>query len=142
MGFLIDTNVLSELQKGERADAGVRDWYGKAGHDELYLSALVVGELRQGIERLRRRDPIQADRLERRLAAVHGQMRERVLSITVAVADRWGRINAAAGPLPVIDGLLAATALAHDLVLVTRNVRDVERSGVRLINPFSETAGE
>ena len=67
MGFLIDTNILSEVQKGDRADPGVRAWYDAADQHELYLSVLVLGEVRQGIDRLRRRDPVQAERLEQRL---------------------------------------------------------------------------
>lgn len=136
MGFLIDTNILSELQKGERADIGVRQWYATCDPDALFLSVLVVGEIRQGIERLRRRDPVQAGHLEKRLTDVLSMMQGRVLVVTENIAQRWGRINSP-DPLPVIDGLLAATALEHGLTLVTRNVRDVARSGVALLNPFS-----
>ncbi len=137
MGYLIDTNILSELQKGERADLGVRNWYSSTRGDELYLSVLVLGEVRQGIERLRRRDPDQALRLEQRMALIRVRLADRVLPISVAVAERWGRNNVP-DALPVIDGLLAATALEHDLILVTRNVHDVQRSGVLLLNPFSD----
>ncbi|MDZ7620980.1 MAG: type II toxin-antitoxin system VapC family toxin [Candidatus Competibacteraceae bacterium] len=137
MGYLIDTNILSELQKGERADLGVRNWYSSTRGDELYLSVLVLGEVRQGIERLRRRDPDQALRLEQRMALIRVRLADRVLPISVAVAERWGRNNVP-DALPVIDGLLAATALEHGLILVTRNVRDVQRSGVLLLNPFSD----
>lgn len=137
MGFLIDTNILSELQKGDRADIGVRSWYTNANPDELFLSVLVVGEIRQGIESLRRRDPIQAERLEQRLADVLTMMQGRILAVTENIAQRWGRINSP-DPFPVIDGLLAATALEHGLTLVTRNVRDVKRSGAKFLNPFSD----
>jgi len=140
MGYLIDTNIRSELQKGERADAGVRAWYAEARTEDLYLSVLVVGEIRQGIERLRRRDPDQAQRLEERMALVQARLADRILPISTAVAERWGRNNVP-GALPVVDGLLAATALEHRLTLVTRNVRDVERSGARLLNPFSNPGG-
>ncbi len=101
---------------------------------------LVVGEIRQGIERLRRRDRVQAERLEHRLADVLSKMRGRILAITENIVQRWGCINSP-DPLPVIDGLLAATALEHGLTLVTRNVRDVKRSGVVLLNPFSDQPG-
>jgi predicted nucleic acid-binding protein len=137
MGYLIDTNILSELQKGDRANASVQRWYATVEQSELFLSVLVIGELRQGIERLRRRDVIQATRLEERLLAVQLLMDGLILPITQAIGDRWGRINSP-DRLPVIDGLLAATALEHGLILVTRNVRDVERSGVSLLNPFAE----
>jgi predicted nucleic acid-binding protein len=137
MGYLIDTNILSELQKGKRCHAGVQRWYAATDSDELFLSVLVIGEIRLGIERLRRRDAIQSERLEQKLLAVESLMVGRILPITQAIAERWGYLNAP-DPLPVIDGLLAATALEQDLTLVTRNVRDVERSGVRWLNPFLE----
>ncbi len=139
MGFLIDTNILSEVQKGARADPGVRAWYAAADPRELYLSVLVLGEVRQGIDRLRRRDPVQAERLEQRLALIKDGFADRILSISTEVAERWGRNNVP-DALPVIDGLLAATAQEFGLTLVTRNVRDVERSGVLLLNPFSDAA--
>ena len=137
MAFLIDTNILSGVQKGERADPGVRDWYAGVDPSDLHLSVLVIGEVRQGVERLRRRDPVQAERLEQRLLAVTTAFSERILPISAAVAERWGRNNVP-DSLPVIDGLLAATAQEHGLTLVTRNVRDVERCGVSLLNPFSD----
>lgn len=140
MGYLIDTNVLSELHKGERADSGVRDWYLAAKAEDLYLSVLVLGEVRRGIERLRRRDPAQAERLEVRVAAIRSRLGNRVLPVTDAVAERWGRLNVP-DPLPVVDGLLAATALEHGLTFVTRNIGDVERTGARLLNPFSADGG-
>lgn len=139
MAFLIDTNILSELQKGERTDSGVRAWYSACNPEDLYLSVLVIGEIRQGIERLRRRDPAQAEKLEQRLAGVLSMMQGRILSITENIAQRWGNINSL-DPMPVIDGLLAATALEHGLTLVTRNVRDVQRSRVACLNPFSNAA--
>ncbi|MDP1666173.1 MAG: type II toxin-antitoxin system VapC family toxin [Methylobacter sp.] len=136
MGYLIDTNILSELQKGGRCNADVQRWYAATDGDEFFLSVLVIGEIRLGIERLRRRDAVQSVRLEQKLLAVETLMAGRILPVTQAIAERWGRLNVP-DPLPVIDGLLAATALEQDLILVTRNVRDVERSGVRLLNPFS-----
>jgi toxin FitB len=137
MEYLIDTNIWSELQKRERVNQGVKHWYEQVAIEELYLSVLVIGEIRRGIERLRRRDPQQAERLEQRLQQLQAIMRDRILPISAAIAECWGRINVP-DPLPVVDGLLAATALEHDLILVTRNVRDVERSGVRLLNPFED----
>lgn len=138
MGFLIDTNILSEIQKGERANAGVRAWYAGVNPEDLYLSVLVIGEIRQGIERLRRRDSTQAERLEHRLRAILGQMQGRILPVTEVIAQRWGFLNAP-NPLPVIDGLLAATALEHRLTLVTRNLRDVQRTPAALLNPFDDS---
>jgi toxin FitB len=135
MGFLIDTNVISELQKGERTNKNVQIWFDQISENELFLSVLVIGEIRLGIERLRHRDPQQALHLEQRLLNLQIKMADRILPVTDAIANRWGQINAG-DPLPVIDSLLAATALEHDLILVTRNIRDVERSGVCLLNPF------
>jgi len=135
MGFLIDTNVLSELRKKERADANVRHWYSGVEGTSLYLSALTIGEVRNGIERLRRRDPVAAIHLETWLRGVQREMTDRILPVTSEIADYWGRLGVP-DPLPVINALLAATALVHDLILVTRNVADVERTGVRLLNPF------
>jgi len=139
MGYLIDTNVWSELQKGQKANPGVQRWFEGVVAEDLYLSVLVVGEIRRGIERQRRRDPRQAERLEQRLVSLQEAMARRILVVSPSVAERWGRINVP-DPLPVVDGLLAATALEHDLVLVTRNIRDVERCGVRCLNPFAESS--
>jgi toxin FitB len=136
MEFLIDTNVLSELRKKERANPGVQHWFAGVSGESLYLSVLVVGEVRNGIERLRRRDPTAAANLEHWLSKVETDMAGRILPVTTPIADRWGCLNAP-DPLPVIDSLLAATALEHDLILVTRNVDDVKRTGVKLLNPFT-----
>lgn len=135
MRFLLDTNVVSELRKEARVDAGVSRWISRIDEDDLFLSVLVVGELRQGIERLRRRDQVAARKLDRWLAALTGSYAERILPVDLTVATLWGGLNVP-NALPVIDGLLAATAITHDLTLVTRNTSDVKRSGVRLLNPF------
>jgi predicted nucleic acid-binding protein len=104
--------------------------------DELFLSVLVVGEIRQGIERLRRRDRKQASVFEQWLATLRRDHGDRVLPITVAVAEEWGRLNVP-DPLPVVDGLLAATAKVHGMTLVTRNTAQVERTGISVLNPFT-----
>ncbi|MCI0343857.1 MAG: type II toxin-antitoxin system VapC family toxin [Chloroflexi bacterium] len=134
MSWLVDTNVLSELRKGERAPAGVRAWFAGAAEDELFTSVLVLGELRRGVESIRRRDVPAALALEQWLTRLTDTFSERILPIDSAIADRWGRLNVP-DPIPTVDGLLAATALVHDLTLVTRNTRDVERTGVRLLDP-------
>lgn len=136
MSYLLDTNVLSELRKGPRADAGVAAWADGVPDDELFLSVLVVGEVCQGIERIRRRDRASAHALERWLSALRLAYASRILAVDREVAERWGRI-AAARSMPVVDALLVATALTHGLTLVTRNVRDVSESGVDILNPFS-----
>ena len=133
--YLIDTNIISEVRKGRRCDRHVAAWYQVTRDDELFLSVLVVGEIRQGIERLRRRDRQRAAALEHWLGEVLASFGERVLTIDERVAQIWGRLNARE-PLAVVDSLLAATAEAHGLTLVTRNLKDIERSGVRCLNPF------
>jgi predicted nucleic acid-binding protein len=137
-GFLIDTNILSELRKGTRANANVRRWFDGLDDHALYLSVLVSGEIRRGIESMRKRDSRAAAALEAWLDNVIRAYSDRVLPVDAAVADEWGRLDAR-GTLPVIDGLLAATARVHDLTLVTRNVRDVARTGVDLLDPFTLT---
>lgn len=138
MSWLVDTNVLSELRKGERADAGLRAWFAQAEAEDLYTSVLVLGEIRRGIESIRRRDRPSALALEQWLERLATQFGERVLPVNAAVADRWGALNVP-DPVPTVDGLLAATALVHDLILVTRDVRDVARTGVRVLDPTAST---
>lgn len=137
--YLIDTNVISELRKGARCDLRVAAWHRTVQADDLFLSVLVVGEIRQGIERLRPRHPARAGQFEAWLNELTAAFGERVLPVDAKVADRWGRIGAR-GHLPAIDALLAATAEANGLILATRNLKDIERSGVRCVNPF-EFAG-
>ena len=135
MSYLLDTNVVSELRRGPRCNPGVAAWVGDV-EGELYLSALVVGEIRLGIERVRRRDPAGAGALDRWLERVQSEYGHRVLPVTAEVAGVWGRLSAPAS-LPVVDGLMAATAIVHGLTLVTRNVRDLARTPAVTLNPFS-----
>ena len=140
-GFLLDTNVISELRKGNRTDSHVLAWFQTTDETELFLSVLVLGEVRSGIEAKRAKDPAQARALERWLHGLETNYADRIVPVTAAIADRWGRLSAAHAP-SVIDGLMAATALEHDLTLVTRNVDDVKRTGVALLNPFEIIAGQ
>ena len=133
--YLIDTNVISELRKGDRCDANVRAWYESVEVTDLYLSVLVLGEMRRGIERIRRRDPEQTDVLERWLEQTALNFEGRILPVDELVADVWGKAYYVRN-IPVVDGLLAATAIVHDMTLVTRNVSDVQGLGARLLNPF------
>ena len=135
MAWLVDTNVLSQLRKGKRADVGVRRWFEQARDEEMFTSVLVVGELRRGVESIRRRDARSAAALEQWLLRLHETFGDRVLPIDADVADRWGALNVP-DPLPTVDGLLAATALVHQLSVVTRNVRDLARSGCACLDPF------
>jgi hypothetical protein len=136
VSFLLDTNVVSEIRK-KVPNAGVEAWFDSVSADELYLSVLVVGEIRQGIERLARRDPAQAEVLEQWLTELVDAYGDRIVPVTADVAQIWGRINIP-DPVPVVDGLLAASALAHNWTLVTRNGKDVASTGVRLLDPFRE----
>jgi toxin FitB len=116
-------------------DPTFRAWRKTVDEQEFYLSVLVVGEIRRGIEILRRRDPVQTAPLERWFQRLHVVHATRILEVNVQVADLWGRLQVP-NPLPEIDGLLAATAIVHDLVLVTRNVKDIQATGARCLNPF------
>jgi predicted nucleic acid-binding protein len=135
VSFLIDTNIISELRKGDRCDVAVAAWWAGVAEDDLWLSALVLGEIRKGVELARRRDPQKAAVLETWLSDVVSGFGDRVLPVDASVAEEWGRMNAIR-PVPVIDALLAATAKANDLTLVTRNEADVAGLGVEVLNPF------
>lgn len=135
MNYLLDTNILSELRK-PGGDAHVKAWFAGVPDTTLYISALVLGEIRQGIELLRRRDPVQAAGLEAWIVTVRSAYANRIVPITAEVAEEWGQLNVP-DPLPPVDGLLAATARVHGWTLVTRNTAQVERTGVRLLNPFN-----
>lgn len=141
MSYLIDANVVSELRKGVRANPLVVDWFRKQQPQELFLSVLTLGELRHGVERARRRDPKSALALGRWLDRTLNRFRDRILDVDRAVAERWGRIGIP-DPLPDVDALIAATALVHDLIVVTRNVKHVAPAGVRCFNPFEPGASE
>lgn len=136
-GFLLDTNVVSELVR-PRPEAKVKSWVAAADEELLYLSVLTLGEIRKGIALLK--DASRRAALEAWLAGdLAPRFAGRILPINEAVADRWGRLTAEAAPnlLPVIDGLLAATALHHNLTLVTRNTKDVAPTGVPAFNPWT-----
>jgi predicted nucleic acid-binding protein len=127
--------VISELRKGKRCDPGVAAWFAGVPSEDVHLSVLTVGELRKGIESIRRRDLSAAEVLEAWLDELVEIHADRILSIDQEIADQWGRLNVP-DPLPVVDGLLAATAKVHGLTLVTRNLKDVERTGVDCVDPF------
>lgn len=136
MSYLLDTNIISEIRKGAACNSSVAAWWAHVKPKELYLSALVLGEIRKGLEILRPRDPARAAALETWLAQVIAAFGERILPVDSHVAEYWGRLAAQYNP-PIIDGLLAATAAVHDLVLVTRNTCDVDGLGVRVLDPFA-----
>lgn len=138
-GFLLDTNIISEIAK-TKPEPKVAKWIDGTDETLLHLSVLTLGEIRKGIAGLR-----ESSRRAALEAWLSGDLRmrfaDRILSIDEAVADRWGRIIAVAAAakrtLPVIDGLLAATALHHNLTFVTRNTKDVEGTGVSVFNPWT-----
>lgn len=133
MSFLADTNAISELSKA-RPHPNVEQWFAAEG-TEVYLSVLTIGEIRRGIHRLGQRMPDEATRLEAWLEQIRSLFEMRFVEVDMNVAQTWGRLSAQR-TLPVVDSLLAATAIEKDLTLVTRNVRDFEGTGVRLLNPF------
>lgn len=135
MGYLVDTNVFSELRKRDRCNPNVVAWIASVASSELFISVMSLGEIRRGIELLRKRDPASAGALDRWLAGLEEHYSDRILPISAAIADRWGRL-ALDEPLPVSDGLLAATGIEHKLTIATRNTADFIRSGVSTFNPF------
>jgi predicted nucleic acid-binding protein len=137
--YLIDTNVISETRKRERGNAGVRAFFRQAAREgaALYLSALTVGELQRGVALLRHRgDTAQAALLEQWLASVLEDFGQHVLPVDADIAQVWGRL-CAPRPEHALDKFIAATALIHDLTIVTRNVADFRGTGAMLLNPFS-----
>jgi predicted nucleic acid-binding protein len=137
-GFLLNTNVISELIKPQ-PDGNVLRWIADTDEALVFLSVLTLGEIRNGIERLnpgKRRG-----RLETWLAGdLRLRFQERILIVDEGIAQRWGELSATAArkgrPVPVIDGLLAATALHHDLMLVTRDDGNVSGTGVPVLDPW------
>ena len=137
--YLVDTNVISEARKGERGNPGVQRFLAEAAAQvrPLYLSVVTIGELERGIGLIRHRgDHDQANRLARWFEHILSDYGDAILAIDEEIARVWGylRVPNAENPL---DKLIAATALCHDLIAVTRNERDFADTGVRLINPFS-----
>lgn len=135
MSYLLDTNVISELVRAKPAKA-VLAWFEDIPSEALHISVLTLGEIRKGIEQL----PESARREKLRLWLEHDLadwFGSRVLPVDVAVADRWGRLIAQMGrPVPSIDSLLAATALHHELRIVTRNQKDFDYPGLEVVNPW------
>jgi len=139
VSYLFDTNVISEIRKGDRCNSDVAAWYAGLDDSDIYLSVLVLGEIRKGIERARRNDAPRARTLETWLLTVQRSFADRVLPIDRAVADEWGRMSAKR-TVPSIDGLLAATAKVHRMTLATRNLADVADLGADVFNPFEPKA--
>jgi predicted nucleic acid-binding protein len=134
-GYLLDTNVISETRKS-LADAGVIAFLSAADSAGLYLSVLTLGELRRGVAAKWRTDIVAGDQLGVWVDGIEANFADRLLSIDAQTGRLWGELSARRS-LPVVDTLIAATAVNHGLTLVTRNIRDIESTGVRLIDPWS-----
>ena len=137
--YLVDTNVISKSRKGTRANAGVREFFERTAVHQAapYLSVVTIGELRRGVEVIRHRgDKVQAKQLEKWLEQLVKHYDDYILDVDPDVAQLWGRLR-----VPhhenALDKLIAATALIHDLTVVTRNQTDFAKTGVTVINPFS-----
>jgi predicted nucleic acid-binding protein len=135
VNYLIDTNVISEVRKGDRCNRHVASWYASIDDADIYLSVLVLGEIRGGIERARAKDPVKSGALERWLAAVQVSFADRILPVDHIVADAWGRMSAKRS-VSTVDALLAATAKVHRMTLATRNISHVADLGADVFNPF------
>jgi predicted nucleic acid-binding protein len=137
--FLVDTDVISEARKGDKANAGVREFFDNASRNNvaLFLSAITIGELRQGVEIIRHRgDSAQSARLERWLDRLTVEYADAILPFDQETAQIWGRLRAPHPENP-LDKQIAATALLNDLTVVTRNTDHYEPTGVTIVNPFS-----
>ena len=136
MSYLLDTNVVSELRRGARANAGVVAWFDEQPASAMYLSVISLGEIRQGIVRLLQRDAARAAHLNRWVAGLVQFYEDRLLYIDGTVADEWGRLMSRRS-VPVVDALIAATARVHRMTVVTGNARDFSSFEVLVLDPFS-----
>ena len=135
MSFLLDTNVVAELRRTSRCDSTVMAWYLRDAIDDSYISVMTMGEVRKGIESSRRKDLTKAKSLERWLNELELSFEDRILPVSVEIADIWGRFVYRDDVDP-IDGLIAATAAHHGHTVATRNERHFQRCSVDFINPF------
>jgi predicted nucleic acid-binding protein len=132
--YLLDTSVLSETRR-KRPDARVISFLSAAEPLALYISVLTLGELRKGVALLAQRDPDSARKIAPWVDGLEFSFADRILGIDTATARLWGELSAQR-PRPVVDTLLAATALAHDLTFVTRNTSDLQGITLKLLDPW------
>lgn len=135
MNFLLDTNVISELKRGRQAAPPVVHWLASIAPEQVFASVVTLGEIRRGIELVARRDKLRAASLEDWYAFVRRRLGARVLVVDEPVMTIWSKISVP-DMLPAYDGLIAATAIAHGLTLVTRNTADFRRAGLPVFNPW------
>lgn len=135
MKYLVDTNVVSEVRKSTRADRQVLAWWDSVQTSRMYLHVLTIGEIHRGIVLLRETDPNQARFLGIWLKGLCRYFRQRLVTVDLPASLIWAEIQSRR-TMPHVDALIAASAIRHDLTLVTRNVRDIEDTGVRFLNPF------
>jgi predicted nucleic acid-binding protein len=133
--FLLDTNVISEVRR-KRADARVLSWIRRADPAALCISVLTLGEIAKGAAQCAARDRAQAAVYYQWLDQLRLHYAERVIAVDADIAEAWGHL-AAKHVFPIVDGLLAATALARGMTLVTRNERDIAGAGVPVLNPWN-----
>ena len=137
--YLVDTNIISEARKKTKANKGVRDFFKQAINENtpLFISVITVGELRRGVECIRYRgDSRQANLIEKWLTSILDEYSDFILPIDEEIAQLWGHLRTP-NPECALDKLIAATALIHDLTVVSRNLKDFKKTGVRVINPFT-----
>lgn len=135
MRYLLDTNAISEMRKVECGNRGFQNWASANDPALCAVSVITIGEIRRGIEDKRKKDAAQARDIEAWLECVLAEFADNLLPVTEAIAEQWGRLISATD-ISDPDGLIAATALEHNLTLVTRNVSDFEDTGVRILNPW------
>ncbi len=139
--YLPETNVISELRRRERCDENVAAWFASISDNDPFLSVLTLGEIRKGIVLVQDRAPRQAEALEDWLTHVKQNYAGRILSVNADTSEVWGQMHDTRN-IPVVDGLLAATAKVHHLTLVTRNIQHVQGLGASLLNPFGPATGK
>lgn len=137
MNVLVDTNVISELRRGRNAAPRVLAWFAAIPAENIFTSVIVLGEIRRGIELLARRDKPQAETLEQWYRSFRERLGDRVLVVDEPVMTLWAKITVP-NILPAYDGLIAATALAHGLIVATRNAQDYRGAGIEVINPWQD----
>lgn len=135
MSYLLDTNIISEYTKPKPYQP-LLNWMDNIPNDNLYISVLTIGEIRKGIQKIS--SSLQQEKLRKWLEhEIPNWFEDRILPIDQHIADKWGRLSAQMKkPIPVIDSLLAATALHHDLILITRNSKDFNYPLLEIINPW------